>query len=569
MSCGNGALQTRGTCWFFSIINGFLLSSAGQKILFDHLEIFYKSLDATEKAYFDDGIDAPCPFKANIIKTKRIYFYKFLDQYLCYRSGPRSMSLQARKSANILKGVSVAGTFAKAHAGGQGAYTGEELPKVLKHLGITDYGVAGETGVLKFEYKGKSPHFVICKPEDARRGYMGRVPKFRPSTYSLSFCSITIGNSRAPNTSAHKFHAITGFICDGKGYLFDSNQRKPFPCNWWIWGSLKDVVDNEVAKIYDHFSGGQINYMGYAYVAFTKNSYIEGINPVCRLKYKKTKTPYMTQYLLEKSNFLNRLEEGKYGNYKPAQIAALKRAHARARVPGKKPNLNKAFFNSRLESSKSLENGLQIVKNLESAGYTKNQAEYTKYVEALRKKFKTESPVAANLFENAKRRMEAAKFKYQKEAIYSQVWKKLPVQQRKILSELRKGTVTKKPSPPPKKPSPPPKKPSPAVSPRTARRKNIESKFANYWKALTKNNRNTVRGYIARHASPVKVPSPAAPLLKNVMVRINATKTAVARKAILKNIRGKINASNYKLFSKYVKEKNQANRNHRAAKKAA
>jgi hypothetical protein len=242
--------------------------------------------------------------------------------------------------------------------------------------------------------------------------------------------------------------------------------------------------------------------MGYAYVAFTKNSYIEGINPVCRLKYKNTKTPYMAE-LFKRANFLNALEKGKFGNYKPAQIAAIKRAYARARArsPVKKPNLNKAFFNSRLGFTKSFENGLQIVKNLENAGYTKNQAEYTKYVEALRKKFKAESPVAANLFENAKRRMTAAKFKYEKEAIYSQVWKKLPVQQRKILAELRKGAVTKKPSPPPKKPSP-------TVSPRTARRKNIESTFANYWKALTKNNKNTIRGYIARHASPVKVPSP-------------------------------------------------------------
>ena len=50
MSCGDGALQTRGTCWFFSIINGFLLSDAGQKILFDHLEKFYKGLDVSEKA---------------------------------------------------------------------------------------------------------------------------------------------------------------------------------------------------------------------------------------------------------------------------------------------------------------------------------------------------------------------------------------------------------------------------------------------------------------------------------------------------------------------------------------
>lgn len=121
MSCGEGALQTRGTCWFFSIINGFLLSSAGQKILFASMERFYKNLNPEEKAFFDDGIDAPCPMKGHVATTKQIYFYKFLDQYLCYRSGPRAISLKAGRSANILGGVGLAGTFAKEHMGGAGA----------------------------------------------------------------------------------------------------------------------------------------------------------------------------------------------------------------------------------------------------------------------------------------------------------------------------------------------------------------------------------------------------------------------------------------------------------------
>jgi len=549
MTCGEGALQTRGTCWFFSIINGFLLSDAGQKILFDHLEKFYKSLDASEKAYFDDKFAAPCPLRADIIKTKRIYFYKFLDQYLCYKSGPRSISVKAGKSANILRNASLAGTAAKAHAGGQGGYPGEEILKVLKHLGITDYGLADQNGTLYPEYKGKSPHFVICKTGTGR-GYMGFLPVYKPKVYTRMCCSITIGNSKAPGTVQHKYHAITGFMCDGKGYLFDSNQKKMFPCNWWYPSDLK-ICLVEVAKIYDHFIGGQIDYTSYNYVIYSKNSYVDGINPVCRLKYKNTKTPMGSnswKWRFSQPNFVFKLEGGLFGNgYKPAEIAALKRAYARARArsPVKNPELNKAFFNSRLETIKSFENGLQIVKNLESAGYTKNQAEYNKYVNALRKKF------PPDLFENAKRRMEGAKFKYEKEAIYSQVWKKLPPNQRKVLSDLRKVK--------PKKPSPPP---SPVVSPRTARQKNIESKFNNYWKQLTKNNRNTVRGYIARYTSPVKAPSPAS----NVLSKINATKTAVARKAILKNVKGKVDASNYKLFVAKVKEKNQAARN--ARKKA-
>ena len=43
--CGQlGAIQTRGTCWFYSILNGFILSEDGQKILYNRLKNFYKKL---------------------------------------------------------------------------------------------------------------------------------------------------------------------------------------------------------------------------------------------------------------------------------------------------------------------------------------------------------------------------------------------------------------------------------------------------------------------------------------------------------------------------------------------
>jgi hypothetical protein len=125
--CGQlGAIQTRGTCWFFSILNGFILSEDGQKILYMQLKKFYKSLKEAEKAYFDDGFNAPCPMK-NVAKTKEIYFWKFIDQYLCYMSGPREISLKAGKSASILGGMSLQGTLAKKEHGGRGAYPQVEI----------------------------------------------------------------------------------------------------------------------------------------------------------------------------------------------------------------------------------------------------------------------------------------------------------------------------------------------------------------------------------------------------------------------------------------------------------
>ena len=560
MTCGEGALQTRGTCWFFSIINGFLLSGAGQKILFDHLEKFYRGLDDAEKAYFDDGVDAPCPLRANIIKTKRIYFYKFLDQYLCFRSGPRSMSLKAGKSANILGGASLAGTIAKAHAGGEGGFPQDELPKILKHLGITDYLMTNQFAHLPEAQQRKRPHFVVAVAP--KTTLMVHLPTFRPQTYSKMCCSITIGNSKASNSQQHKYHAITGYMCNGKGYLFDSNQRKQFPCEWWRWTELEKVVYGEVARFYDFFAGGQINYMGYNFVIFSRNDYIESIKPVCRLKYKNTKTPPGIYTRVSNEKFNRYLKNGNWNYLKPAQLAAIKRARARV-----KPLIGKEFFNS-LPNNITNANFEQKLANLENAGYKLNQNAFRNYIKTVKSPSKNASP--ENVFLSAKEMMSMATTKTKRAFIYSSIYKNLPMHERKVLAHFRDTGVWharnyfKKASPSVKPPIKRKPKTIPLNSPATERRKQVESNFKNYWGKLTSNNRKTVRNYISAHKSPspVKVNRYA-----NALKNLNALKTAKARAEWLKAKKLNFQKGDLKGLKNYVAGKNQANRNRRAAKK--
>ena len=467
MSCGNGALQTRGTCWFYSIINGFLMSSDGQKILFASLEKFYKGLTPEEKAYFDDGIEAPCPLRADIIKTKRIYFYKFLDQFLCYRSGPRSISLKAGKSVNILGGVSLTGSFAKAHMGSQGAFPGEELPKVLKHLGLTDYLVADGYGDLPVADARKRPHFVVCKA--GGRYLMHDVPTFRPGSYSMMCCSIIIGNSKASNSTLHRFHAITGFVCDRKGYLFDSNQRKNFPCTWWNMTELENVVNKEVAPFYNFFAGGQADLITYNYVIYSRNEYVKRIHPVCRLKRKAPR--------------------GRVNN--PSHQAARKQLMA--------------TYDAVLRNSTSKQNAIQKFKNLTSAGYAVSWPDFER---------KLQDRFPALSFNNVKREMSSKKLKYERQAIYSRVYKDFQSNQRKILAHYRNTGV---------------------------------------W----------INSVLKK--KPV-APSPRVPPLRE---NINKLKTAKARAEWLKAKKNILKLEEIKNLKNYIKTKNQANRNRRAAKKKA
>jgi len=532
------------------------------------MEKFYKGLTDQEKAYFDDSIEAPCPLRGDIIKTKRIYFYKFLDQYLCFKTGPRSVSLKMGKSANVLGGASLTGTLAKAHSGSQGAYPGEEIHKILKHLGLTDYIVADAFGHLPSHESQKRPPFVICKAPG--RQTMPKPPKFRPGSYNPMCCSVTIGNSRASNETEHKYHAIAGFVCGGKGYLFDSNQRKSFPCKWWDVEELIKVVDKEVTTYYSFFKNRQFDSLWYNYVIFSRRAYINDIALSCRLKYKKTKTPIVGN---------NYSVNGKYGAvFNPAQIAAIK--HARARRAGERaralaqPFLNKNFYNSLLETAKNRNSAMQIIRNMKNSGYRINPMDQHNFLVKLGEKFqspKHSSPVLnKNLFTNAKNQMKKATRKYERQAIYSRVWQKLPVHQRKVLAHFRdkgvllpnntfenkiKGPIKRK-----VKPSPPVPLPIPVNSPRTERRKNIESKFNNYWTKLTKNNRNTVRNYVARHKS-------VSPVFSNYLTNINAIKTAKARAEWLKARKLILDPKNLKTLKNYVKYKDQNNRDKREAKR--
>jgi hypothetical protein len=577
--CGEGALQTRGTCWFFSIINGFLLSDAGQKILFDHLEHFYKGLSPAEKAQFDDGVPAPCV--KSLMTAKRMYFYKFLDQYLCFRSGPRSMSLKAGKSANILGGASLAGTLAKTHAGGQGAHAGEELPKILRHLGITDYLLANADGHLPLTDAKKRPHFVAAVA--SKTTGMGEVPYFRTNTYSKMCCSITIGNSNASNSQQHKYHAITGYMCNGKGYLFDSNQSKQFPCEWWRWTELEKVVYGEVARFYDFFAGGQINFMAYTFVIFSRNDYIESIKPVCRLKYKKTQLRSLSILTRVSNNKFNKHTKpgGAWNNLKPAQLAAIKRARAREKTKPAAPVINKAAFNDILASSNSKNNALQKVKNLENAGYITNSSAYGNFYTNLNTKYAA-SP--ENVFMTAKAMMSMAPTKTKRALIYSSIYKNVPIHERKVLAYFRDHGLWharnyfKKASPsvkPPIKRKPKPASPPktiPLNSPATERRKMVLARFKPFWNSTTSNNRKTIRNYIAaqKSPSPVKPKSPnvAYSRFSNALKNINTLKTAKARAEWLKAKKLNFKPEEIKLMKNYVKSKNQANKNRRAAKKA-
>ncbi|BAT22229.1 hypothetical protein AR679_gp203 [Yellowstone lake phycodnavirus 1] len=598
-NCGQlGAIQTRGTCWFYSILNGFILSQDGQKILYVKLKEYYKKLKPVEKAYFDDTINAPCPLK-DITKTKEIYFWKFVDQYLCFMSGPREMSLKAGKSANLLGGMSLQGSVAKVAQGGKGAFPQMEIEKILNHVGFKGkYDVRyAATKPVKFDGR-KKPQFVVAMQNKGEhiKQYMNQIPAgfLNNAEYAPMCASIIIENTEASKSEMHRSHAVAGYVCNGKGFIYDSNQKKIFRCDWWIRSEMVKTIKGPVADFYSFFKGGQVTYIGYSFAVFARKEFTKDIGPSCLMKYR-TNTPETYGINFTDPNAGNKINSKLYNYLAPAERAALKRKWAR--TEHKAPvYINKATFNSIVAGAKNRNNGVQQVNNLEHAGYKFKHENYNNFAAKLKAKFpnKVVAPAKTYTFTNAKAHLNqftkstAAVRKHQ----YSLVWKGIPMAQRRVLMHWRnKGewlannAVVK------------PKTPSP--SPRTKRAIQVKTNFEKYWKAMQPENRQMIRNYVAAYKSPrtnanamnymkfgtpspVKKASPSpttkklAPFFEpaknsNALAaakrNVNAIKTAKKRKEYRRTRAVNMSQNNWTALVRYIDQKNAEARWARSAKK--
>jgi hypothetical protein len=598
MSCDQlGAIQTTGTCWFFSILNGFILSEDGQKILYVRLKEFYNKLSPDEKVYFDDKLNAPCPMK-DFKKTNEIYFWKFVDQYLCFMSGPRAESLKMGRSAKVLAGMHLQGTAARANIGTKGGHPQQEIANILEHVGFTGkFDMRYAEKKIAFDSRKKPQFVVVSESSWIPTAQMGTIPGafMENNEYSLMCAAIIIENTLANNSEQHKSHAISGYVCNGKGYIYDSNQRKVFRCDWWSLTDLRRVVNNEISLVYPFFKGGRVNRIAYSFVIFSRKEFVKNVAPACLMKYK-IKTPNLGL----SNNFFKDPASGEkinklFPHIRPAQRAALKRKWARTEKR-KLVNLPAGDLDLLLRNAISSKNAMKNIQALKNAGYVIKNQNLANFKRKLSEKFKetytfAEAKALMNQFKST-----AALRKYH----YSLVWKGIPLVQRRVLMHFRNtgewlanNAYENKAKTPIKRKPAPVKKESP--SPTTKRRTKVKSNFEKYWKSLQPDNRKVLRNYITGYKSPSppkpnryspkspnpspspQKPKPKSPSpnqggssnqpLRNAKANVNSLKTAVARKGYLKQRAPYMSLEHLKSLKEYIKAKNFEAQRARSAKR--
>lgn len=397
--CSNlGALQTRGTCWFYSILNGFILSENGVKILYSRLKEIYASLKPEEKAYFNSNLNAYCPVVES--GPRRIlYFWKFLDQYLCFHSGPRPIhTLRRSKSITLLSGVNIQGERARLHGGLKGAFPREEISKVLDHIGFRDkYYILSTTSNSNFDGR-KRPQFVIVVQSSSNKKTMITFPTHLMANpnYSLMCASLTISNRKLNKSAQNGAHSVAGYICNGKGYIFDSNSPTTFKCDWWDKTEYKRVVDAYIAPKYKSFKNGQITNYEYEFAIFARNEFTKPISPSCIRRGRAKKINANNQALMNKA-----LLNAKSYNSGMTEIQSLMangiiinsatltnfRRKLRTKFPLPPLPLNKPVYNTIINEANSYNNGIKRIESLLRNGTITSIATLTNLKSRLRAKF--------------------------------------------------------------------------------------------------------------------------------------------------------------------------------------
>jgi len=279
------------------------MSDGGVKLLFAKMLEFYNSLTIPEKKQFSmsyNNINSPpaCP-----LDKKPIFFWKFLNQYLCFTGVKRVIPTKSRFSPELIRNI----TFLNWTTQSTGGSSDVKIFSILDRLGFAnDYNIIGtirnsQNYSLYYQNKIKKwmnkppvsdPHFIISFP----RPNLTQKPKIDGYTLISSVISVSCNdgncgvNTNGATKVRRKDHAITGIIYNDKSYLIDPNNLKPIPCRWWNQRDLISVVNNEFSDFY--FNRNVRTRFRYKeafveYMIFAKTNYINKISPAC-IQYTNT-----------------------------------------------------------------------------------------------------------------------------------------------------------------------------------------------------------------------------------------------------------------------------------------
>jgi len=395
-----GVGQTGPTCWFNSSLNMFLTSDNGLKILWQKLQETLPTLKPRERVYFNSNINAPCPYKGSVKKTSAIYFWKFLNQYICAVGGPGRLIPKSGLNAYLTKNIRWRNAGVREAKGAVGAHPSLELPTILGHLG---FKVGRDFRMLnaerwRYKFKNNSWTAPILMYSGGGHTYTMRDLLLEKRGYDLTGAIVYVAPSLESNRNPHVWACA---IRNGKGYICDSNYpTTQIECSWW----LKTDLERHFMSVEGPYRTGVARIFGFDVIMYTRKEFTNKIDPTCQLPKQYRPLTANNENKLKQlqqwgGSYVNFLKTGRVGN---AHKIFSPRVRAEAiRQNAKRPLMTANVYNKFVNEAGSFNNGiilLEQAKNAQGLEYkvNANGQNYKNYRKKLIAKFPPR-PVPKNM----------------------------------------------------------------------------------------------------------------------------------------------------------------------------
>ena len=224
-NCGRGRMQDKGTCWFHAILNVFLLSTEGRKILREALQEYM----ANHTLLNIRNNSNSCPMRGTINKQ---YFWSYVKYKLTNLNSGRASRNNLVSENYLIRNMNLRSKNKDVEGGNI-----TDVEKFIEILFPTK-----RINIVKFtKYGYKSPRIdaprnAIYLTNGSKEAFGAWIAMNWYHKVNGSFINhpraINILNNGSVMLTVHG-HGIAGFICkNGERYIYDSNNLRSIKLDW-------------------------------------------------------------------------------------------------------------------------------------------------------------------------------------------------------------------------------------------------------------------------------------------------------------------------------------------------
>jgi len=241
--CGTtaGLRQVSSTCWFNASLNGFVLAEATAKMLFDKIKLLSSSeIVALAKDFPTDS----CPIRL----SRKYVFHYFMkihsDNPIIWQKKNSTVGLMNK----IFTPKALSTPVAKGKEGGHPFHAARQILGKVFNI--------GETGTLR-DWETICPPYYRHYTMVYRDGPLA-APLITPDSHPLV---IKTENGKTKFNLSHLVyvmkrkqgnHAVVGYVCGGKKYLYDSNKLERLELDWSDPENREEILEYSNAITFEY-----------------------------------------------------------------------------------------------------------------------------------------------------------------------------------------------------------------------------------------------------------------------------------------------------------------------------